>query len=411
MSAYRDILYFCATSFSFGILSYFLRLFDMSSYTSPEELEEAYSTLFATFKTGRTKSLAWRKWQLKQFWWMIVDNEKRIVQALHTDLNRHAMETEGADLYYLKSDIMEHIIHLEQWAADEIPDAGFIFGTLGRARIRKEPLGVALVLGPWNFPFALTLEPALAATAAGCCVMIKPSELAEASQKLLEELVAAYLDPTAIRVVTGGPRETGEILKLRFDHIFFTGSGKVARYITAAAAKHLTPTVLELGGQGPAIVCASADIDLAAKRIAWAKWLNGGQVCLSVNHVFAHPAGHDKFVERLVYWNEKFDAGSENEQLCRIVNEGNFDRLSGLLKKSKGDKVYGGKMDRASKYIQPTIVTNVDMQGKFIPTLSRMHTVSLLKYRQDSLMSEELFGPVCPVIKADPITAYQTVNR
>ena len=380
-------------------------------HTSPEELEEAYNTLFATFKTGRTKALAWRKWQLKQIWWMIVDNEERIVQALHTDLHRHAMETESSDFYYLKSDIMEHIIHLEQWAADEISDAGFIFGTLGRARIRKEPLGVALVLGPWNFPFALTLEPAIAATAAGCCVMIKPSELTEASQKLLEELVAAYLDPTAIRVVTGGPRETGEILNLRFDHIFFTGSSKVARYITAAAAKHLTPTVLELGGQGPAIVCASADVDLAAKRIAWAKWLNGGQVCLSVNHVFADPAVHDEFVERLRYWNKKFDAGSENEQMCRIFNESNFDRLTGLLKESKGDKVYGGKMDRASKYIQPTIVTNVDMQGKFIPTWSRMHTVSLLKYRQDSLMSEELFGPVCPVIKANPVTAYQAVNR
>lgn len=335
----------------------------MSSYTSPHDLDEAYSTLLATFTTGRTKSLAWRKWQLKQFWWMIVDNEERIIQALHDDLHRHPMESKNIDIHGLKVEIMEHITHLEEWAADEIPDAGFIFGTLGKARVRKEPLGVALIIGAWNFPIALTLQPAVSATAAGCCVMLKPSELSKASEKLLKELVSTYMDPTAVRLVTGGPGETGEILKLRFDHVFFTGSSKVARYITQATAKHLTPTVLELGGQGPAIVCASADVDVAAKRIAWVKWMNAGQICLSVNHVFADAAIHDAFVERLKYWNETFEADSENEQMCRIVNESNFDRLTGMLEKTRGDRVYGGRTDRASKYIQPTIFTNINMQG------------------------------------------------
>ncbi|KAI4128756.1 MAG: hypothetical protein LQ347_004050 [Umbilicaria vellea] len=278
----------------------------MSSYTSPHDLDEAYSTLFATFRTGRTKSLAWRKWQLKQFWWMIVDNEERIIEALHDDLHRHPMESNNMDIHGLKVEIMEHITHLEEWAADEIPDAGFIFGTLGKARMRKEPLGVALIIGAWNFPIALTLQPAISATAAGCCVMLKPSELSKASEKLLKELVSTYLDPTAIRLVTAGPGETGEILKLRFDHVFFTGSSKAARYIAQATAKHLTPTVLELGGQGPAIICATADVNVAAKRIAWVKWLNAGQICLSVNHVFADAAIYDVFVERLKYWNETF---------------------------------------------------------------------------------------------------------
>ena len=350
----------------------------MSSYTSPDELEEAYSTLFATFRTGRTKSLAWRKWQLKQFWWMIVDNEERIVHALHQDLHRHPMESKTVDIHGLKVEIMESIIHLEEWAADEIPDAGFIFGTLGKARVRKEPLGVALIIGAWNFPFALTLQPAVAATAAGCCVMIKPSELSRASEELLKDLVSTYLDSTAIRLVTGGPGEMGEILKLRFNHVFFTGSSKVARFVTEATAKHLTPTVLELGGQGPAIIYASADVNLAAKRIAWAKWMTAGQICLSVNHVFTDPTVHDEFVERLKYWNQKFEAVSENEQMCRIINERNFDRLTGLLEKSQGDMVYGGKTDRASKYIQPTIVTNVDVQGKLALAWSCPNLVSTL---------------------------------
>lgn len=241
--------------------------------------------------------------------------------------------------------------------------------------------------------------------------MIKPSEVSRASEKLLKELVSSYLDPTAIRLVTGGPTETGEILKLQFNHVFFTGSSKVARFITQATAKHLTPPVLELGGQGPAIVCASADTNLAAKRIAWVKWMAAGQICLSVNHVFVDPAVHDEFVKRLKHWNEKFEAGSDNEQMCRLVNERNFDRLTGLLARSHGDRVYGGKTDRPSKYIQRTIVTNVNTEGRLTLVQSHLNLVSMLIHKLDSLMSEELFGPICPVIKADPITAYRTINR
>jgi len=270
----------------------------MSLYTSAEQVEEGYTTLFRTFSTGRTKNLAWRKWQLKQCWWMMEDNEAEILSALKKDLNRHDFESHAADLLGMRQDILEHIKHLEEWAADSKPDAGFIFGTLGKATIRKEPLGVALIIGAWNFPFLLLLQPMLGAIAAGCCVMLKPSELALASQALLVDLIPRYLDTSAIRIVTGGPQETGKILELRFNHIFFTGSGVVAKYVTAAAAKHLTPTVLELGGQGPAIITKSANVDLAAKRVAYGKFLNAGQICLTVNHVFAEPEIYDQ-----VSWN------------------------------------------------------------------------------------------------------------
>lgn len=335
----------------------------MASYTAPSEIDSIVSTLSKTFKSNKTKSLQWRKWQLKQLWWMISDNEDAIVEALAKDLNRHRFESYASDLLGLKSDIIEHIQHLEEWAADEhVEDAGFIFGTLGGAKLRKEPLGVALIIGAWNFPFLLILQPVIAAVSAGCCVLMKPSELAAASQDLLVELVSKYLDSSAISIVTGGPKETAHVLEHKYDHIFFTGSGKVARFITAAAAKHLTPTVLELGGQGPAIVTKSANVDLAAKRIAYAKFLNAGQICLSVNHVFVDPSVHSKFVERLEYWNKQYLSEGE---MCKIVNERNYDRLAGMIGKSQGRKIECGKSDRAALSMQPIILDGVKFDGMF----------------------------------------------
>ena len=218
----------------------------MAPFTTPEEAQAAHQTLHKTFKSGRTKSIAWRKWQLKQMWWMVSDNEKAIAAALHIDLNRHDFETYFFDIGAVKNDILVHLDSVEKWAADEIPDAGFLFGTLGRARIRKEPLGVALVLSPWNFPVALILEPLMAAITAGCCVMIKPSEISVASQDLMSEMIPKYLDSSAIRVVTGGPKETTLILEQRFDQIFYTGSANIAKIIQKAAAKNLTPTGMSL---------------------------------------------------------------------------------------------------------------------------------------------------------------------
>jgi aldehyde dehydrogenase (NAD+) len=184
----------------------------------------------------------------------------------------------------------------------------------------------------------------LAAIAAGCCVMLKPSELAEASQALLVSLVPKYLDQSAIRLVTGGPAETG-------------------KYITAAAAKFLTPTVLELGGQGPAIVTSSANVDLAAKRIAYGKFLNAGQLCLSINHVFVDPSVYDTFVDRLGFWFDKYLNNAE-EGYCRIINDRNFNRLNDLLSKTNGKITCGGKSDPATRFFEPTVVRDVKLEGE-----------------------------------------------
>ena len=166
----------------------------MAPFTSSEEILEARATLSATFKGGLTKSIAWRKWQLKQVWWMVCDHEKAIASALHKDLHRHDFESFIADIGGVKADILNHIDKVEEWAADEIPDAGFLFGTVGKARIRKEPIGVALIIGPWNFPFNLTLLPLIAAISAGCCVMVKPSEVAGKSPaQFISLLVSSYI--------------------------------------------------------------------------------------------------------------------------------------------------------------------------------------------------------------------------
>lgn len=321
---------------------------------------------------------------------MVVDNEIKIIEALKTDLNRTEFESLSMEIKLIKSDILDMLEHVDEWAADERIDAGFIMGTLGRARIRKEPLGVAFIIGAWNFPFTLVLSPLLAAIAAGCCVMVKPSEVAAASQNALVDMIRQYLDPHAVQVVTGGAKETTFMLTHQFNHIFYTGSNKVAGFISAAAARHLTPTVLELGGQCPAIITQSANVDLAAKRVALAKFLNGGQICLSVNHVFADPSIHDLFVQRLAFWNEHF-LSKEADQMAHCVNDQNFIRLDKSLASTKGTIAYGGDRDPATRKFTSTVVTDVKIS--------------------DSLLSEELFGPICPVIKADYVTAYKQISK
>ncbi|KAF5711626.1 aldehyde dehydrogenase (NAD+) [Fusarium mundagurra] len=359
-------------------------------YSSPVEVDDAHQTLHATFATGLTKKLTWRKWQLKQLWWLIDDNEDRIIAALKADLNRHPVESMAADIASLKKDILDHIKHLEEWTATTPTNAGFIGTRLFKARLRKEPLGVALIIGAWNFPFLLLLQPCIAAIAAGCCVMLKPSELSMNCEKLLAELVSEYLDPRAVRLVTGGASETGYILSKKYNHIFFTGSSKVARVIATAAAKYLTPVVLELGGQGPAIVTKSADVDFAARRIAAAKFSNAGQICLSVNHVIVEPEVVEEFFERLSHHFNKMLEGEGRSHMCRIVNDRNFGRLCDMLDSTSGCIVFGGEKNPKTRFFQPTVVRNITTE--------------------DSLMSEELFGPILPVITASLDEAIQITN-
>jgi aldehyde dehydrogenase (NAD+) len=332
-------------------------------YESVEEIQATHSTLVRTFQTGKTKDIAWRKWQLKQLWWLVEENEQAIVDAIKSDLNRPGFETYLTDLAGIRKDILYHLENIDAWAADEPLGDSFMTKRLGLARIRKEPLGVALIIGAWNFPVLLVLQPLIAAITAGCCAIIKPSELTTACQTLVRDLITQYLDSSAIRVVCGGVVETTKLLELPFNHIFFTGSASVGRHISAAAAKHLTPVTLELGGQSPAIIGKSADLDRAAKTIAFSKFLNAGQICLAVNHVFVDPAVHDTFVEKLKHWSSQFLHG-ERKITTAIVNQRHWDRLSGLLQQTKGTVVCGGGESDELCRMEPTVVTDLDIDGK-----------------------------------------------
>ncbi|KAL4786906.1 Aldehyde/histidinol dehydrogenase [Aspergillus varians] len=360
----------------------------MAEYTSDADVELTYTTLQATFRSGRTKEIAWRKWQLKQIWWLVEDNEVLIHEALKQDMNRHPFETTFTECANVKGDIIDHLKNIDKWTAEQKPRSGML-GFMLKPTVRPEPLGVALIIGPWNFPFSLLVQPLIAAITAGCAALLKPSEVSSSVQQLFVELVPKYLDTSAVRVVTGGAAETGRLLQRKFDHIFFTGSVPVARHIAAAAAKYLTPTVLELGGQCPVIMTSSANVEAAAKDIAWIKFLNAGQICLSVNHVFAHPSVQGKLIERMAFWFDQYSKGTA-DSMTHIINDTNYVRLRALAEKSDGKIEYGGKSDAETRNLAPTIVSNVNLT--------------------DALLSEELFGTICPVVTASTQDAIDWIN-
>ncbi|CAI4212303.1 unnamed protein product [Parascedosporium putredinis] len=305
------------------------------TFSTAAEFDEAYAAVNKAFASGKTKDKRWRKRQLKS-------------SGL-----RHQKE------------ILDTIAHLDAWTADERPNRGDFLNFVSGTTIRKEPLGVSLIIGAWNFPWVLSLQPLIAGIAAGCALVLKPSDMAIASQDLLVELVPKYLDRDAIRCVTAGPTEMGYILEHRFDHIFYTGSPG-------------------LGGQAPAIICPSADVKLAAKRIAAAKFMNSGQICLNVNHVLVDPSIHAEFLTHLTAYLDEFLQGGRNatpDYYSHIINERNFDRLDTLLRNTAGKPIYEGRRDRDTLFFGPTVVDDVRPD--------------------DSLLSEELFGPILPIIKAD----------
>ncbi|KAI5463058.1 putative aldehyde dehydrogenase [Mariannaea sp. PMI_226] len=351
-------------------------------FSQHDEIDEAYSTVKATFASHKTKSLEWRVLQLQKVWWMLEDNKDRIVEALYQDLHKHKLEALSIDVSGIQTACLYTLKHLKSWTSDDKPNRFNALNFFGGTRVRKEPKGTALILSAWNYPFMELFEPMICAIAAGCSMVLKPSEVAVASQNLIQEIVPKYLDQDAIRVVTAGPSEMGHILQKRWDHIFFTGSTTVGRLIYEKAASHLTSVTLELGGQGPAIVSAHADVDLAAKRIAAAKFLNAGQVCLTVNHIFVDPAVKEPFISSLVKYFDQYLKGSDGspDHYSHIINDRNFNRLDTLLQQTSGTVIYGGQRDPKTRRFLPTIVDNVTMS--------------------DSLMSEELFGPILPILDA-----------
>jgi aldehyde dehydrogenase (NAD+) len=328
-----------------------------------------------TFASGRTRSVEWRKQQLQALEKMMIDNEGAIMEALEKDLGRSPFEAWLADIASTAGEAKDAAKNVKKWMRrkyrllemSQLP---------GRGWVEYEPFGTVLVIGAWNFPFVLTLGPAVGAIAAGNTVVLKPSEICPASSKLMAELVPKYLDNDAIAVVEGDGAVSQELIAQGFDHICFTGGTEIGRKVYEGAAPHLTPVTLELGGKSPVIVSADADVAVAAKRIAWTKLINSGQICIAPDYVLADAKIRDQLVDKIKEAVTTFE--SKNPSGKRIVNERHFDRLTTALAATKGDVVIGGGSDPSSISIQPTVVVDPDPA--------------------EPLMTDEIFGPILPIV-------------
>jgi aldehyde dehydrogenase (NAD+) len=346
--------------------------------TSPP-LSPLLDRLRATFRSGRTRDLDWRRRQLKGLLALLDEHEADLLRALHDDLRKPAMEAFGADIGATAVEIRHVLRHLRSWARPRRVLPG-LTGQPGMGRVVPEPLGVGLIIAPWNYPVQLVLAPLAAALAAGNCAVVKPSELAPATAAALAKLLPAYLDPDAVAVVEGGVPETTALLAERFDHIFFTGSTAVGRVVMEAAARHLTPVVLELGGKSPAVVAADADIEVTARRIMWGKHLNAGQTCIAPDYVLVDSAVAGPLVDAMAAATREFlgERPADSPDFARIVNDRHVERLAGLLRTAGGTIVTGGGIDPATRFVEPTIILDPD--------------------REAPIMQEEIFGPLLPVV-------------
>ncbi|MFH8240906.1 aldehyde dehydrogenase family protein [Streptomyces sp. NPDC018321] len=348
------------------------------NHPAPEQPADAVARLRATFRTGRTKPVEWRTGQLRRLRALLTENGPDLEAALHADLGKSAAEAQRTEIGFTVREIDHTLGHLDDWLRPEPAPVPAHLGADATAWTQYDPLGVVLVIAPWNYPAQLLLAPLVGALAAGNAVVAKPSELAPATSAALARLLPRYLDTDAVAVVEGGVPETTALLAERFDHIFYTGNGTVGRIVMRAAAEHLTPVTLELGGKSPAFVDRDADLDAVAARLAAGKFLNAGQTCVAPDYVLTDPETAAALEPALVRAVEAL-YGSEparSGEYARIVNERHFDRLTGLL--DSGRVVVGGGSDRSRKYIAPTVLADVAPDAP--------------------VMREEIFGPILPVV-------------
>ncbi|RFA20628.1 aldehyde dehydrogenase family protein [Subtercola boreus] len=350
--------------------------------TGASSLPEIVSTLRASFDAGVTKPYAWRIRALKALRALLIERTAEIEAALVADLRKNPAEAQLTEIGFVIAELDYTISHLRRWLRPKRVRTPLLIAP-ATASVVKEPLGVVLVIAPWNYPVQLLLVPIIGAIAAGNAVVAKPSELAPATSAVFARLFPRYLDNRAITVVEGGVPETTELLAQRFDHIFYTGNGRVGRIVLEAAAKHLTPVTLELGGKSPAYIDDTVDLDVVAHRLAWGKFMNAGQTCVAPDYVLTTPALARRLEPLLVKVIEEF-YGTDPElsdSYGRIVNDAQFERLTGLL---DGETVVtGGQTNARTRYIAPTVLSSVS--------------------RDSAVMAEEIFGPLLPIVTVESL--------
>ncbi|KAI9008897.1 Aldehyde/histidinol dehydrogenase [Phycomyces nitens] len=369
---------------------------DILQYSSADAIEDSFSHVQQVFGTGKTRNIAFRKAQLKRLYSLVKENEARLCEALSKDLNKPYTEALTGDICPTLDECTYFLNNIDRLVQDEVVSPRLLTNYTGKNIIRRDPLGVVLIIGCWNYPLQIILIPLAGAIAAGNAAVIKPSEISMHTSALISELFTKYMDTSCYRVVNGGREETTALLNYEFNHIFYTGNSAVGKIVMAAAAKNLTPVTLELGGKSPAIITPDSDFSVVAKRICFGKFFNCGQTCIAVDYVLVPQAHADTLIshirETITEWfgeNPK-----ESKDYSRIMNTRHFDRLVELIQKPhSGTLVIGGQSDRETRYIAPTVITNV-------------------KFTDQVLMSEEIFGPILPIVYYNTIDeAISLINK
>jgi len=352
--------------------------------TDLASIPDTVAAVRATFDSGRTRSLAWRHRQLDGLLQLLEVHRDELIDALHQDVGKPRPEAHFTDIGTTATDLKHLRKHVATWMKPRKAKLR-LQDRPGRGRIQPEPLGVGLVISPWNYPVQLALGPLGAVFAAGNTAVFKPSELAPATAAVLARRLPEHLDPDAIAVIEGGPAVSTALLEERFDHIFFTGSTAVGRVVAQAAAKHLTPTLLELGGKSPVIVVPEVNLDITAKRLAWGKGLNAGQTCIAPDYVLVDRRHQGELVERLVSAIGQFYGSdpSTSADLAQVVNERHAERLTKLLADHGGTVACGGEVNPTTRKLAPTVIVDPDPASP--------------------LMQEEIFGPILPVLAVDDV--------
>ena len=348
--------------------------------TSTERIRAISEAQKKYFRSGETLSIAFRKEMLKKLLSAMEKWEQKLADALWTDLHKSYEEAYLTEISIVKGEIRTHIRKVGKWARKKrvhTPIKLFPSNT----HVVKEPLGCSLIISPWNYPVQLLLNPLVGAISAGCTAVLKPSPYVPNVSKVIEDMIADTFDEKYIAVVQGNRVVNTALLDLRWDQIFFTGSPALAKTVMAAAAKNLTPVVLELGGKSPCIIDRKADIAVAAKRLAWGKTLNSGQTCIAPDYILIHKDVKDAFVKAFAaeVKNLHGEDIQADRHYVRMVNDKAFERVTGYFK--DGDIIYGGRCDAATRFIEPTLMENVPLDSP--------------------LMTEEIFGPVFPIITLD----------
>jgi aldehyde dehydrogenase (NAD+) len=334
------------------------------------------------FRSKETLSLHFRLHHLKKLYKAIQDHEEDIYAALFNDFQKSRFEVYGTEIGLVLSEIKFFLKHLPKFVRPEKVKSSVV-SFPARSYLYREPFGLSLIIGPWNYPFQLIFLPLVGSIAAGNCVILKPSELTKHTTVIINKIVQETFVEDYITVIEGGPETSSELLKNKFDHIFFTGSVKVGKIVYEAAAKNLTPCILELGGKSPCIIHKDANLDLAARRIVWGKFLNGGQTCVAPDYLLVHKNVKDDLLDKLAHYTEKFygEDPKLSPDFPRIINDNNFSRLVSLI--TADNVLVGGKTDSSEKYIAPTILKDISWE--------------------DDIMQEEIFGPLLPVMEFDDL--------